>query len=129
MDISVKVIEVDRKDSQAILCKDGSRVSLCAALSVKVLPDEDSVLRVANAVGCQRASDPETIRSLFDPPLTEALEANCGLMTFDEIAAGRDDFRDAVMQMMGQDHNGFHLHDLAIKDFQKVPDRKSGSRF
>ena len=56
MDISVKRIELDRTGKNGLICKDNMRADIKVAFFVRVNNIEDDVLRVAESIGCDRAS-------------------------------------------------------------------------
>ena len=56
MDISLKRVEIDRSAQNGLICKDNMRADIKVAFFVRVNNVEDDVLRVAQAVGCERAS-------------------------------------------------------------------------
>ena len=66
MDISVKTIEVDRRGAgRPDLCQDNVRADITVAFYVRVNKTEEDVLKVASAVGVNRASDKRTLEELF----------------------------------------------------------------
>ena len=71
MDISVKTIEIDRRGRDGLICKDNIRADISVSFYVKVPRNEDNVLTVAETVGCERASDINTMRELFAAKFSE----------------------------------------------------------
>lgn len=65
MDISLKTIEVDRSGSDGLICKDNIRADIKVGFFVKVNKNSDDVLKVAQAIGCERASNIATLEDLF----------------------------------------------------------------
>ena len=65
MDISVKTIEVDRRGDDGLICKDNIRADIKVTFFVRVNKTSDDVLKVAQSIGCARASDPGTLEELF----------------------------------------------------------------
>ena len=74
MDISLKRIEIDRTGKNGLICKDNMRADIKVAFFVRVNNAADDVLRVAESVGCDRASSEDEIRILFDAKFSEALK-------------------------------------------------------
>lgn len=66
IDISVKRIEVERSGAEGLICKDNMRADIKVAFFVRVNKNPQDVLRVAQSIGCQRASNVDAIRTLFD---------------------------------------------------------------
>ena len=65
MDISVKTIEIDRRGKEGLICKDNIRADIKVTFFVKVNKTSEDVLKVAQQVGCVRASDQKTLEELF----------------------------------------------------------------
>ena len=57
MDISVKRIEIDRHGAQGLICKDNLRADIKVAFYVRVNNTAEDVKKVAQLIGCERASD------------------------------------------------------------------------
>ena len=67
MDISVKKIEINRMQGDGLICKDNIRADIKVAFFVRVNKSVDDVINVAQNLGCDRASEPETLKNIFDP--------------------------------------------------------------
>ena len=74
MDISLKAIEVDRSGSEGLICRDNIRADIKVGFFVKVNKNRDDVLKVAQAIGCERASNIATLEDLFSAKFSEALK-------------------------------------------------------
>ena len=74
MDISLKTIEIDRFGKEGLICKDNIRADIKVKFFVRVNKSVDDVLRVAQAIGCERASHQETLDNLFSAKFSEALK-------------------------------------------------------
>jgi len=59
MDISVKRVEIDRNAKNGLICMDNLRADIKVAFFVRVNQTPEDVLRVAQAIGCDRASSQE----------------------------------------------------------------------
>lgn len=121
MDLSVKRLEVDRTGSNGLICKDNMRADIKVAFFVRVNPTEDDVKRVANAIGCERASSHTEIEALFDAKFSEALKTIGKRFQFIELYEERDTFRDEIIKLIGTDLNGFSLEDAAIDFLEQTP--------
>ena len=66
MDISVQRIEIDRSASNGLICKDNIRADIKVAFFVRVNPVVEDVKRVAQSIGCSRASNHKEIEALFE---------------------------------------------------------------
>jgi len=121
MDISVKRIELDRTAKNGLICKDNLRADIKVAFFVRVNNVEDDVLRVAESIGCERASSEDEIRALFDAKFSEALKTVGKRFNFIELYEERDTFRDEMLKVIGTDLNGFVLDDAAIDYLEQTP--------
>src|SRR5690606_827249 len=74
MDISVKKIDIARMELDGLICKDNIRADIKVAFFVRVNKSVDDVINVAQNLGCERASDPETLKSIFEAKFSEALK-------------------------------------------------------
>jgi len=114
MDISVKRIEIERKANEGLICKDNLRADIKVAFFVRVNKTPEDVLRVAQSIGCVRASAVDTIRVLFDAKFSEALKTVGKRFDFVQLYNERDTFKSEILKVIGTDLNGFTLDDCAI---------------
>ena len=121
MDISLKRIEIDRTGRNGLICKDNMRADIKVAFFVRVNNAGDDVLRVAESVGCERASSEAEIRTLFDAKFSEALKTVGKRFEFTSLYEDRDTFRDEILKVIGTDLNGFVLDDAAIDFLEQTP--------
>ena len=64
MDISVKRVEIDRNGKNGLICMDNMRADIKVAFFVRVNQTPQDVLKVAQSVGCVRASSFEAMSRL-----------------------------------------------------------------
>ena len=121
MDISLKRIEIDRTGKNGLICKDNLRADIKVAFFVRVNNAADDVLRVAESIGCDRASSEDEIRALFDAKFSEALKTVGKRFNFIALYEDRDTFRDEILKVIGTDLNGFVLDDAAIDYLEQTP--------
>ena len=121
MDISLKTIEVDRNGSDGLICKDNIRADIKVGFFVRVNKNRDDVLKVAQAIGCERASNLETLEDLFSAKFSEALKTVGKSLDFEDLYAKRDNFRDLIIDNIGTDLNGYILEDVAIDYLEQTP--------
>ncbi|MEL7495964.1 MAG: flotillin family protein [Planctomycetota bacterium] len=114
MDVSVKRIEIDRSGEDGLICKDNIRADIKVAFFVRVNKIADDVKRVANFLGCRRASDLEALRGVFEPKFSEALKTVGKQFDFVELYNSREEFREEILKVIGKDLNGYILDDCAI---------------
>jgi len=114
MDISVKRIDIDRRAKNGLICRDFLRADINVNFFVRVNPSEEKVMEVAQTIGCKRASDITALEELFTAKFSEALKTAGKQFDFADLFSKRDDFRDKVKEVIGEDLNGFILEDVAI---------------
>lgn len=114
MDISVKKIEIARMQHDGLICRDNIRADIKVAFFVRVNKSVDDVINVAQNLGCDRASDPETLKSIFESKFSEALKTVGKKFDFIELYEARREFRDEILNIIGTDLNGYILDDCAI---------------
>ena len=121
MDISVKTVELDRRGADGLICEDNIRADIKVTFFVRVNKTEDDVLKVAQALGCARASKQEVLEELFVAKFSEALKTVGKSMEFEKLFTMRDEFKDRIIQVIGTDLNGYVLDDAAIDFLEQTP--------
>jgi len=74
MDLSVKTIDIDRRGKEGLICNDNIRADINVTFFIRVNKTVDDVLKVAQSIGCQRASDSKALSELFTAKFAEALK-------------------------------------------------------
>ena len=121
MDISVKTIELDRKGHDGLICADNIRADIKVTFFVRVNKTTDDVLKVAQSLGCARASEQTTLEELFVAKFSEALKTVGKRMEFEQLYTQRDEFKDRIIEVIGTDLNGYVLDDAAIDYLEQTP--------
>ncbi|NOQ34318.1 MAG: hypothetical protein GQ569_00300 [Methylococcaceae bacterium] len=121
MEISLKTIEVNRRGGEGLICKDNIRADIIVTFFVRVNKTREDVLKVAQAIGCERASDQSTIEELFSAKFSEALKTVGKQMEFEDLYRERNHFRDEIIAVIGEDLNGYVLEDAAIDYLEQTP--------
>jgi uncharacterized membrane protein YqiK len=121
MTISLKTIEIDRRGHDGLICKDNIRADIKVTFFVRVNMTKDDVLKVAQAVGVDRASDQSSVEELFSAKFSEALKTVGKRMDFISLYEERDAFRDDIIEVIGKDLNGYVLEDAAIDYLEQTP--------
>lgn len=127
MEISLKTIEIDRSGKEGLICKDNIRADIKVKFFVRVNKTAEDVLRVAQAIGCERASNQETLEGLFSSKFSEALKTVGKAMDFVDLYQARDRFRDEIIRQIGDDLSGYALEDAAIDYLEQTPLEKLDS--
>ncbi|MGW4075678.1 SPFH domain-containing protein [Streptomyces asiaticus] len=121
MDISVKTIEIGRTGREGLICQDNIRADIRIAFFVRVNKTREDVVKVAQAIGTARASDPRTLQELFNAKFSEALKTVGKQLDFADLYTKRDEFRDRIIAVIGTDLNGYSLEDAAIDYLEQTP--------
>ncbi|MGD9170439.1 MAG: hypothetical protein PVI97_10335 [Candidatus Thiodiazotropha sp.] len=121
MDIDLKTIEIDRRGSDGLICRDNIRADIKVTFFVRVNKTSEDVLKVAQAVGVDRASDQLAVEELFSAKFSEALKTVGKRMDFIMLYEERDAFRDDIIKVIGKDLNGYVLEDAAIDYLEQTP--------
>ncbi|HSR52098.1 MAG TPA: SPFH domain-containing protein [Acidobacteriota bacterium] len=121
MDISVKTIEIDRRGKEGLICGDNIRADIKVTFFVRVNKTKEDVTKVAQSIGCQRASDRVTLEELFNAKFSEALKTVGKQLDFIDLYTKRDEFRDQIIRVIGRDLNGYVLEDAAIDFLEQTP--------
>ncbi|MGL4583438.1 MAG: flotillin family protein [Flavobacterium sp.] len=114
MDISVKKLQIDRMQNEGLICKDNIRADIKVAFFIRVNKSIEDVINVAQTLGCERASDVETLRNIFEAKFSEALKTVGKKFEFIELYEARREFREEILNIIGKDLNGYILDDCAI---------------
>lgn len=114
MDISLKTINIERLGQDGLICRDNMRADIKVAFFVRVNQMGDDVIRVAQSVGCERASSPAALNELFEAKFSEALKTVGKQFDFVDLYNKRDEFRQEILNLIGRDLNGYALDDAAI---------------
>lgn len=114
MKISLITLEVDRRGKDGLICRDNMRADITVAFYLRVNETQEDVLKVAKAIGVDRASDRAAVNELFNAKFSEALKTVGKQFDFVELFENRQDFRDRIVEVIGNDLNGYVLEDVAI---------------
>jgi uncharacterized membrane protein YqiK len=121
MRISLITLEVDRRGKDGLICKDNMRADITVAFYLRVNETAQDVLKVAKAIGVDRASDKAAVNELFNAKFSEALKTVGKQIDFVKLFENRQDFRDRIIQVIGNDLNGYVLEDVAIDYLEQTP--------
>ena len=114
MDISVKTIVIARSGTDGVICADNIRADIKVSFFVRVNKDVADVLHVAQTIGCERASDRDTLDDLFVAKFSEALKTVGKRLEFVQLYTQRSNFKEQILDVIGADLNGYILDDAAI---------------
>ena len=121
MKISLITLQLDRNNKEGLICKDNIRADISVAFYLRVNETQEDVLKVAKAIGVDRASDKNAVNELFNAKFAEALKTVGKQMEFVELFENRIGFRDKIIEVIGNDLNGYALEDVAIDYLEQTP--------
>lgn len=121
MKISLITLEIDRRANDGLICKDNLRADITVAFYLRVNETRDDVLRVAKSIGVDRASDKSAVNELFNAKFSEALKTVGKQMDFLDLFENRIQFREKIIEVIGDDLNGYVLEDVAIDYLEQTP--------
>ena len=127
MKISLITLEIDRRANDGLICKDNLRADITVAFYLRVNETREDVLRVAKAIGVDRASDKAAVNELFNAKFSEALKTVGKQMDFLDLFENRIQFREKIIEVIGDDLNGYVLEDVAIDYLEQTPKHKLDS--
>ncbi|MEN9443914.1 MAG: hypothetical protein RIS47_804 [Bacteroidota bacterium] len=126
IDLTVKPIRIHRRKHDSLSCADGIRAEVEVDFYIKINPIDEDIRKVANSIGCGRASSIESVRELFEAKFSDALKTAGSKLSFDQLFQNRKEFKDEILKALGQegDHevvlNGYRLDDVAIQYLEQL---------
>lgn len=121
MKISLITLEVDRRGKDGLICRDNMRADITVAFYLRVNETQQDVLKVAKAIGVDRASEKGAVNELFNAKFSEALKTVGKKIDFVNLFENRQEFRDRIVEVIGNDLNGYVLEDVAIDYLEQTP--------
>lgn len=121
MRISLITLEVDRRGKDGLICADNMRADITVAFYLRVNETPEDVLKVAKSLGADRASDKQAVNELFNAKFSEGLKSVGKQIEFVRLFEDRQHFRDKIIQVIGNDLNGYILEDVAIDYLEQTP--------
>lgn len=121
MRISLITLEVDRRGKDGLICRDNLRADITVAFYLRVNETQEDVLKVAKSIGVDRASDRAAVNELFNAKFSEALKTVGKQFDFVHLFEERQSFRDRIVEVIGNDLNGYALEDVAIDYLEQTP--------
>jgi uncharacterized membrane protein YqiK len=121
--LNTMVIEVLREGADAFITLDYNRADVEAVFYLQVEPNEEDILRAAQALG-DKSMTPETIRELIEPKLEGALRSVAAESEIAELLQRRVEFADKVEDAVGENlkqENGLKLEAVSIIRVDQTP--------
>ena len=122
VNMSVMRIEVERRETQALITRNRMRVDVSAQFFVKVGSRREAVSLAAQTLG-RRTLEPEGTRDLLEGRFASALRTIAAQMTLEEMHEQRQDYAQRVKTVAaeGLAQNGLDLESVAIVDLDQTP--------
>jgi uncharacterized membrane protein YqiK len=120
MDLSIKTIEISRMHGQGLICADNIRADIKVVFLLRVSKIVQDIEKVAQTIGCERASDLETLHQLFEAKFSGALKTVGKGMEFEQMHSSLEELRDRILYTIGLDLNGYILEDCSISHFEQT---------
>ncbi|MGD1840128.1 MAG: SPFH domain-containing protein [Thermonemataceae bacterium] len=117
VDISIKRLEIVRNGAEGLLCQDNKRVDVKVVFFIKINKTQEDVKDVVQAVGVNAAEE-KVLKSLFEAKFIEALKIAAQRFDALQLVKARDEFKYAVLSIIGRDLNGYHLDDCAFEQLE-----------
>ncbi len=127
IDLTVKTVRIARRKQESLSCADGIRAEVEVDFYIKINPVDEDIRHVASTIGCDRASDIEILRELFEAKFADALKTAGAKLQFDQLYKNRSEFRNEILKALGQEENqdvvlnGYKLDDVAIQFLEQLP--------
>lgn len=122
MDITRKKVSIQRRgkkdsfdeESEGLPCKDNVRADIKVDFYIGVNPKEEEVKKVVKNFSVEKAGSQAALQEYFTPKFSEALKTAAKRFDFEDLYTKRLEFRDEVKDIIGDDLDGFTLHDVVI---------------
>jgi uncharacterized membrane protein YqiK len=121
VNMTVMRIEVERRETQALITKNRMRVDVIAEFFVKVGSSREAVSFAAQTLG-RRTLEPDGTRDLLEGRFASALRTVAAQMTLEEMHEQRQDYAQRVkaVALEGLAQNGLDLESVAIVDLDQT---------
>jgi uncharacterized membrane protein YqiK len=121
VNMTVMRIEVERRETQALITKNRMRVDIIAEFFVKVGSSREAVSIAAQTLG-RRTLQPEGARDLLEGRFASALRTVAAQMTLEQMHEQRQEYASRVkaVALEGLSQNGLDLESVAIVDLDQT---------
>ncbi|MFX4291003.1 flotillin family protein [Streptomyces bohaiensis] len=121
MDISLKALDISREGKDGLICADNIRADIRISFYVRVNNTVEDVIKVAQSIGTERASNQVTLQELFNSKFSEALKTVGKQLEFEALYDRRDELKQRIINEIGRDLNGYRLEDVAVDYLEQTP--------
>lgn len=128
MDITRKKISLTRigkegatgEETEGLHCRDNIRADLKVDFYIGVNQTVDDVKTVANLFKPSEASNINVLIDHFSPKFSESLKTACKKFDFEDLFVKRDEFKTAVIEVIGKEMDGFKIYDVVIDKIEQT---------
>lgn len=113
-------LRYERSGEWALRFKCGTRAELVADLCVRVNKKPADIRRAAQFCGTKTINDPASLREHFSSMFNDSLETVAGKFIFEEFRSGKDNFRELLLEHIGNDLSGLVLEDVCLHHLQEA---------
>ncbi|QDG51780.1 hypothetical protein FIV42_13800 [Persicimonas caeni] len=115
--LSTKTVEVPVQcvGQEACRTADNLKADVEVSFWVKVNRTREDVLRVVETHGCEKASDPEFVRSLFRRKFVETLRTVVRSLDYDALEREFPKIGEQVVRLLGPDLGGFVIEEFVVE--------------
>ncbi len=121
IDLSVKRVELIQLGKEGLHCQDNIRVDLKIKFFIRVNRREEDILAVAQMVGCEKATDQDTLDDLFKFKFLGAVKIMLKRFNFTSLVDQLEEFKHMLIESIQADLNGYTLDDLSIGYLEQTP--------
>lgn len=114
-------LEVERKETDALITEDKLRVDIKAEFFVKVQPDEEGIKTAARSLG-DKLNQRDGVKQLIEDKLVSALRTVAAQKTLEQLNSDRATFMTEVTRLVTTDldHNGLKLETATISKLDQT---------
>lgn len=121
VDLTETKLQVQRKDGNSIITKNGLRADIEMEVYIRVKADRKDVEQAATALG-QRTGNSDALGSFLAPALLNAVQAVASDMTLEEIHQNRNTYAIQVKALLVDEFNqkGLELASISLCSFEQT---------
>ena len=116
IDLTIKTVKIERNNDHAILLKDEMYGTMNIHFMLKISRGQNDILMAAQSIGAKNTFNQEHIENIFVPKFNNAIETLAAKFDSTEISQKQNEFREALFQYLGMDHNGYFIDDIVIEN-------------
>lgn len=120
IDLTNRIIEVELSGKDHLICADGQKAEVKVAFHLRINPIPIDIIKVAQTIGAENASDINYVNTLFKGKFQESVIGVGARRTFEDLYRNLEPFKLELLQFVGIHLNGFLLDDCTIDYIRKI---------